>query len=244
MKYRSLLVILVSIGILFSLSSCMQRKPLRIYDASNISPAETARISVPVDIKVVSIDGQRVKSLADYVLSTIEEIHVAPGEHDLVVYYSDFWNYHKRKHKEIKSKDIALKFYAERGGIYTLTHPELDDIMEAETFAENPDIRITKTGRFSSNENKGTRSSRSVEMSDSKRYTEPERSSFMERDTAIKGEWNSPSAEEKEEFRKWLAWKDMSEEEKVEFKKWLEWKNISEEENREFRKWLEWLEWK
>ncbi len=239
MKYRSLFVVLISIGILFSLLSCMKRKPIRIYDASKIASADAARISVPADIKVESVDGQRIKSVVDYVLSTIDEIHVAPGEHEIVVRYSSFWIYDKKKSEEIKSKDIALNFHAERGGLYILTHPEIDDMSEARTFAENPNIWIAKAGYFSGKENEGARVSRSVEMSESKRYTEPEKPSIMERDTAIKDEWYSLSEEEKEEVRKWLEWKSIRKEEE-EFRKWLEWKNMSDEENEKFMKWLEW----
>jgi len=220
MKYRSLFAVLISIGILFSLLSCMKRSPVRIYDESKIAPAEAARIRIPADIVVVSVDGHRVKSVADYVLSTIEEIHLAPGEHEIVVRYSTFWDYDKRRHKEIKSKEIALKFNAERGALYTLTHPELDDMGEAQKFTENPDIWIAKTGKFSDWENEGTRASRSVEMSESRRFTEPEKSSTMKEDTALKEEWYSLSEKEKEEFRKWLEWNNMSEEEKEKFREW------------------------
>ena len=250
MKYSSLSAVLISIVILFSLLSCMKRPPVRIGDVSRIAYADVTRINVPADIEVESVDGHRVKSLADYILSTIEEIHVAPGEHEIVVRYSTFWEYDKRRREEIKSKKIALKFNAERGGLYMLTHPELDDMREAKKFAENPDIWIAKVGKFSDKENEGTRASRSVEMSESRRYTEPEKppiierdtslmipekkneisksahktqvekSSTMKEDTALKEEWYSLSEEEKEEFRKWLEWNNMSEEEKEKFREW------------------------
>ena len=220
MKYRSLFAVLISIGILFSLLSCMKRPPVRIGDVARIPSVDVVRISVPADIEVGSVDGQRVKSIADSILSTIEEIHVAPGEHEIVVRYSTYWAYDKRRHEEIKSKKIALKFYAERGGLYMLTHPELDDMREAKKFAENPDIWIEKVGKFSDKENEGTRVSGSVEMSESRRYTEPEKPPIMEEDTALKEEWYSLSEEEKEEFRKWLKWNNMSEEEKEKFREW------------------------
>ncbi len=228
MKYRSLFAVLISIGILFSLLSCMKRSPLRIYDESRISPAEAARITIPADIKVESVDGHSVKSLTDYILSTIDEIHVAPGEHEIVVRYSTFWAYDKiKKHEEIKSEKIALKFNAERGGLYILTHPELDDMMEAKKFAENPDIRVAKVGKFFDKENEGTTVSRSAEMSESRRYTEPEKPSTIKYGTVLKEEWDSLSEEEKEEFRKWMEWNKMSDEEKEKF---MEWKNKSEKE--------------
>ena len=227
MKYRSLFAVLISIGLLFSLLSCMKRKPVRIYDESKIASAEAARISVPADIKVESVDGRRVKSIVDYILSTIREIHVAPGEHEIVVRYYTFWPYGKKKTEEIKSKEIALKFNAKRGGLYTLTHPELDDMSEAKKFAENPNIWIEMTGKYSDWENEGTRVSRSVEMNESRRYTEPEKSSAMKEGTALKEEWHNLSEEEKEEFRKWLEWNNMSKEEKEKFR---EWKNKSNKE--------------
>ncbi len=221
MKYRSLFAVLISIGILFSLSSCMKRAPIKIYDESRVSPAEVARISVPPDIEVESVDGRRVGSLADYVLSTIEEIHVAPGEHEIVVRYSIYWAYDEiKKHEEIKSKNITLKFNAKRGGLYRLTHPELDDMDEAKKFAENPNIWIAKVGKYSDNEDEDIRVSRSVEMSEAERYTEPENPPIMEEDTALKEEWDSMSEDEKEEFRKWLEWNNMSEDEKEKFREW------------------------
>lgn len=220
MKYRSLFAVLISIGILLSLSSCMKRSPIKIYDASAIGPSEAARISVPADIEVLSVDDHRVKSVADYVLSTIEEIHVAPGEHEIVVRYNTSWDYDKRKHEEIKSKEIALKFKAKRGGLYTLAHPEINDMIEAKKFAENPDIQIVNIGKSSDNEYEGSSVSRPVEMSQSRRYTESEESSTIKEETALKEEWHSLNEEEKEEFRKWLEWKNMSEEEKEKFREW------------------------
>lgn len=227
MKYRSLFAVLISIGILFSLLSCMERSPVRIYDESRISPAEVARISIPADIKVESVDGKRFKSLTDYILSTKEEIHVTPGEHEVVVRYHIYWAYDKKKnfkkvkHKEIKSEKIALKFNAERGGLYKLTHPELNDMSEAKKFAENPDIWIAKVGQFSDKEDDGTSVSRSVEISESRSYTEPEKPSTIKEDAALKEEWYSLSKEEKEELREWLEWKNMSDEEKGKFREWM-----------------------
>jgi hypothetical protein len=218
MKYRSLFAVLISIGILFSLLSCMKRSPVRIYDKSRISPAEAARISIPADIRVESVDGQRVRSLTDYVLSTIDEIHVAPGEHEIVVRYSSIWAHNKRKHEEINSEDIALKFKAERGGLYKLTHPGLDDMMEAQKFAENPDIRIEKIGNLSSTENEVTTVSRPVEMIPDK--PQIEKPSTVKDDTALKEEWYRMNEKEKEEFRKWMEWNKMTEEEKEKFREW------------------------
>ncbi|NLD35427.1 MAG: DUF2057 domain-containing protein [Desulfatiglans sp.] len=211
MKYRSLFAVLISIGIFLSFLSCMKRQPIRFYDASEVSPAEAARIRVPADIEVVSVDDHRVKSVADYILSTIEEIHVAPGEREIVVRYIKFWPYDKKKNEEIKSENIALKFIAERGGLYTLIHPELDDIMEAKKFAENPDIRITQIGQSSYKEYKISQPDHKIQI---------EKSSAMKEDTALKDEWYNLSEEEKEEFRKWLEWNNMSAEEKQKFREW------------------------
>lgn len=211
MKYRSLFAILISIGILFSLLSCMKRNPVKIYDVSNITSAEAARIIIPADIEAVSIDGRPVKSIVDYILSTIEEIHVAPGEHEIVVRYSTFWDYDKKKHEEIKSEKITLKFKAVRGGLYILTHPELDDMSEAKKFAENPNIWIAKDEKYSDKEN---------EISKSDYNTQIEKPSNMKEDTALKEGWDSLSEEEKEEFRKWLKWNNMSKEEKEKFREW------------------------
>jgi len=220
MKYRSLFAVLISIGIIFSLLSCMKRQPVRFYDESRIAPSEAARISIPRDIEVESVDGRRVKSVADYILSTIEEIHVAPGEHEIVVHYSYIWTYDKRKSEKIKSKNISLKFNARRGGLYKLTHPEFADMTEAMKFAENPDIWIEKVGKYSDKENEDARVSHSGEMSESERYIEPEEPPVMEEDTALEKEWYSMSEDEKREFRKWLEWNNMSEDEKEKFKEW------------------------
>jgi uncharacterized protein YccT (UPF0319 family) len=250
MRYRSLFVVLISIGMLFSIFSCMKRSPVRIYDESNIAPAEAARISVPEDIEVLSVDGRRVKSVTDYILSTINEIHVAPGEREIVARFKTFWEHGKKKHEEIKSKEIILRFNAKRGGFYIITHPEINDIMEAKRFTENPDIWIAKVGKYFDKKNEGTRVSRTVEKSEAGRYAESEESaiikgdasvvipdketetgksahdtlieesSTMQEDTALKEEWDNLSNEEKEEFRKWLEWNSMSEEKKEKFREW------------------------
>ncbi len=249
MKYRSLFAALISIGLLFSISSCMKRSPVRVYDESNIAPAEAARIRVPADTEVLSIDGRRVKSVADYILSRIDEIHVNPGEHEIVVIYRTFWEHGRKRHEEIRSKEITLKFNAKRGALYTLAYPELNDVTEAKRFAENPDIWVAKIAKYSDKKNEGTRVSRSVIKSETGNYTEPEEPAIMEKDismtperqndrgssglnaqieespamkenAALKQEWDSLNDEEREEFRKWLEWNSMSEEEKEKFREW------------------------
>jgi hypothetical protein len=176
MKYRSLFAVLISIVILLSLFSCMKRKPIIIYDDSKISPSEAARLRVPADIEVISVDDNRVKSVADYILSTIEEIHVAPGEHEIVVRYIKYWPYEKKKKEEIKSENITLKFNAERGGLYTLAHPELDEMEKAKKFALNPDIRIAKIGRSYDRENEVSRPVHETQMEKSPVIKEEQRS--------------------------------------------------------------------
>jgi hypothetical protein len=220
MKYRSFFTVLISIAMLLSLLSCMKREPIRIYDESEIAPAEAARVSIPADITVESVDGHRVKTVADYILSTVNEIHVAPGEHEIVVRYSTSWEYDKKKHEEINSENITLKFKAKRGGHYKLTHPELNDMMAAKKFAENPDIRIEKDEKFADYETEDYRVSHPVETSESKRYTEVEKSPTMEKEPSLKEEWDNLSEKDKEEFRKWLEWNNMSEEKREKFREW------------------------
>ena len=229
MKYRSLFAVLISTVMLFSLLSCMKRAPLRIGDAERMAPADTAYITIPEDIEVVSVDGQRIKSFSDYILSTVQEINVTPGEHLIVVRYNAFWDRSNlQKQEEIKSKKVALKFNAARGGLYTITHPEVDDRMAAKKLAENPNIWIAKVGKYSGKELNGTRVSRSAGAEELRNYTEHVKTPpIIENDTALKEEWYSMSNKEKEEFRKWLEWNNMSQDEK---KKFREWKNNSDRE--------------
>jgi uncharacterized protein YccT (UPF0319 family) len=196
---------------LVALNACRGTKAVRLYDPSEIPPTEIARLAVPYDIEVVSVDGNKIGGFTNILTSPENEIHLAPGEHEIIVLYSDFWEYNEDHFEKYRSRKVVLNFRADPGRYYRLAHPKLSRMRDAEKFAENPDFWIEEI------EMAGVVSAAKEDESDTVYEPKPVRETFSEEETEnlsnrqderFKDDWESLSEEEKKRFREWMKKRD------------------------------------
>ncbi|MBN2243585.1 MAG: DUF2057 family protein [Acidobacteria bacterium] len=202
------LILLVQI---VALHACKGAKAVRLYDPSEIQPAEIARVMVPYDIEVVSVDSKKIGGFTNILTSPENEIHLAPGEHEIIVLYSDFWEYNEDHFEKYRSKKVVLNFRAEPGRYYRLAHPKLSRMRDAENFAENPDFWIEEVEKCE------VVSTAKEDDSDRVYEAEPVREPFPEEEAGKLSDrqnespgddWDSLSEEEKKKFREWMKKRD------------------------------------
>ena len=97
---------------LFFLSACRGTKTVRLHNADEVREEEVVRVRVPIDILVLDVDGREIGDFFSYLSSYEKEIQIEPGEHEMTVRYSDFWNYDDNHFEKFRSAKVVLAYEA------------------------------------------------------------------------------------------------------------------------------------
>ncbi|MEJ2110290.1 MAG: DUF2057 family protein [Acidobacteriota bacterium] len=207
MMQRFLSAGLFTVALLLGLTCCVSTKKVSLYDSSKVRPMDVAHLVTPIDIEILDVDGTEIDSLADILIGTENDIEIAPGDHEITVRYSDFWEYDRDNFEKFRSRKITLKFQADAGRYYQLVHPNLRNIREAERFTENPEIwiqEIEKGSELPASETDSGKASSSV----AEKGSATEAVSADQEDKELQSDWDSMSDEEKRRFREWMDQRD------------------------------------
>ncbi len=192
---------------LLFLSACQGTKTIRLHDANEVREDEVVRVRVPIDILVLDVDGREVGDFFSYLSSYEKEIQIAPGEHEMTVRYSDFWDYDDNHFEKFRSGKIVLNFRVEAGRTYRVMHPKLKNIGEAAKFEKNPEFWIEEAA--DRNRVSTSRPDVSEKVDEDAMATDAKEASIKENDETLEKDWNSLSEEEKKKFRDWMEKREM-----------------------------------
>lgn len=195
---------------LFFLSACGGTKAVRLYDPNTVQPEEVVRVHIPLDIAVQTVDGKKNGGFSNILAIKEKELQLAPGEYEIVVRYSDLWDYDDSHFEKFRSREIVLNFKAEAGQTYQMTHPKISSIREAKKFELNPDIWIeeketrAKASTLQTGEDESEKIVEDSDTAESDSVTDAG-APPNETEASSPGEnWDDMSAEEKEKFQEWL----------------------------------------
>jgi len=207
MKKPYVLLICAAVNLL-SLSGCQNKKNIQVYDPAETRLDEVATVRVPPDIALVSVDDREVSDGFDSFIGGEKVVQLAPGEHVMVVRYSELWDFNDENYEKFRSEKVSLNFNVEAGGVYFVAHPELSNIKEAAKFEKNPDIWIEQddvpSGASTTTHNKRTDAEQADTDTVVKNVSDKTDEGTPEKDDSLKKDWDSMTDQEKEAFRKWL----------------------------------------
>ena len=201
MKWLLIFGSFLAIELLF-LSACQGTKTIRLHDTNEVREDEVVRVRVPIDILVLDVDGRDVGDFFSYLSSYEKEIQIAPGDHEMTVRYSDFWDYDDNHFEKFRSGRIVLNFRAEAGRTYRVMHPKLKNIREAAKFEKNPEFWIEE--EVDQTRVSTSRAEESDKVDEDALAADAKESSIKEDDETLEKDWDKLSGEEKKKFREWM----------------------------------------
>lgn len=207
MKKLYVLLICAAVNLL-SLSGCQNKKNIQVYDPAETRLDEVATVRVPPDIALVSVDDSDVSDGFDLFIGGEKVIQLAPGEHVMVVRYSELWDFNDENYEKFRSEKVSLNFNVEARGVYFVTHPKLSNVKEAAKFEKNPDIWIEQedvpAGVSTTTHNKRTDAEQADTGTVVKNGSDKTGEGTPEKDDSLKKDWDNMTDQEREAFRKWL----------------------------------------
>ncbi|GAA6135152.1 hypothetical protein NBRC116188_19420 [Oceaniserpentilla sp. 4NH20-0058] len=130
------------ISVVLFLQACSTPKHLRLYDGPSIGVDNEVRFVLPLNFELISLDQQAVSQYQQVFRNHDLTIKLAPGQHTLVVRYSDIWDIDDETHEKVTSGHITFAGEFLAGQQYHFQTPTLNSYNQAKAFVKNPNITL------------------------------------------------------------------------------------------------------
>lgn len=191
------------------LTGCAASGPLKTYEGPARAATETAIVTAPEQIEVMSIDG---REPPPNFLRSQTQLALLPGEHVLSLRYVELFQLTADDHDVVRSRQAALRFSARAGGRYRLELPPGKMNHEAaQEFAKAPSFKLVSAQDDVVTESTPIKSYAEASLIDTigkafESQGEPERP--VTNLDLLKDVWGRSSEDEKKAFRSWLDQQD------------------------------------
>lgn len=136
LRYRYVGLIICAI----SLSACAGIKdPVQVYDGAKKPDSEIVKLLMPYELKVEQLDGKSLDT--PYVSGGYYQIHLLPGDHQIMVSYEEYWG--DASSGAIEVSDIFnFKLTTTAGSRYVFKHTGPTDLLYADSGPSAREINI------------------------------------------------------------------------------------------------------
>jgi uncharacterized protein YccT (UPF0319 family) len=136
MPYKTRLITLF-----FSLLiGCSTQQNVRLYEGPALGESLEAKLILPVEFNLLSLDGRPVSSFTQGFRNQSLNIQLPAGPHTLVIQYEDIWEIDDENHEKITSGKLVIEANMEAQSTYTLSHPVLNSLEDAQAFSNHPKL--------------------------------------------------------------------------------------------------------
>lgn len=134
MKNKMPLIVVLAVLALLAGGCSTVKGPVRGYSGPERPDQAVARVSVPTDLEVRSIDGKEVK--LPYAAGETYQVRLLPGRHRLRLVYKHLWG--NASGVMVTSRPMDLEFDARAGAVYRVGFPEPRSEDDASVYAAAP----------------------------------------------------------------------------------------------------------
>lgn len=124
------------------LTAC-SNAPLRLYDGPAKPAAAIARVAIPIDIDILSLNGKKVEGSNTLLGTADRELELLPGRYQLLVYYNNLWQAEGDSHETIRSRPMIFDLELAAGHSYQMDFTRTRDIKIARQFATHFPVWLT-----------------------------------------------------------------------------------------------------
>ena len=123
-----------------TLSACAGiENPLQVYEGGKKPEGEIVTLVMPYELKVEQLDGKSLDT--PYVPEGQYQLHLLPGNHQIMVFYEEFWGDASSGSIEV-SDFFNFKLTTTAGSHYIFEHTGPDDRLNADNWESASDINI------------------------------------------------------------------------------------------------------
>ena len=126
----------------FALQACSSQQSLRLYDGPAIGEAQEVRFILPVEFEIVTLNQEKVAQFEQLFRNHPLTIKLAPGQHTLVLRYSDIWQIDSDNHDKLSSGLLTFSGELKAGATYRVQTPSLNTYDQAKAFIEEPEVTL------------------------------------------------------------------------------------------------------
>ena len=134
---RILIILLLSF-----LQACSTQSHLRLYEGPAIGQDQEVTLILPIDFEIVSLDNVAVSQFEQSFRTHELVIRLAPGEHTLVLKYSDVWEIDSENHDKLTSGLLTFSDSFNAGQAYQVHTPKLLSYEQAKQFIADPKVSL------------------------------------------------------------------------------------------------------
>jgi uncharacterized protein YccT (UPF0319 family) len=111
---------------------------VKLYDTRTQGQAQVAKVTMPEQLEVLSINGTQVKGASGMWTKGDRELELAPGRYAMLVFYREVWA-QGEQHDVLRSDPELFVVDASAGHTYRLDYPHPDTVEEARKLAASFD---------------------------------------------------------------------------------------------------------
>lgn len=186
-------------------SACASTGSTRLYEGEARAEAEVARIELPEQVQVLSVDG---RDLPGGLLQRQQTVDLLPGEHVLTLRYVELFQFGAGDHEVVRSRPAALRFTAVAGARYRIDVSNRPANLDAaRRYARDPAFNLVAEASGEATPSTAIKSYAEASLLDTlgKAFEsapeEPARSTHLD---LLKDIWGRATPSERESFRAWL----------------------------------------
>lgn len=136
---------LLFLSVVLFVQACSTPQHLRLYDGPSIGTENEVSLILPLNFELISLNQQAVSQYQQVFRNHDLTIKLAPGQHTLVVRYSDIWDIDDENHEKVTSGHITFEGEFHSAQLYRFDTPELANFTQVKTFVKNPDITLSSS---------------------------------------------------------------------------------------------------
>ncbi|MBA3979062.1 MAG: DUF2057 domain-containing protein [Alcanivorax sp.] len=120
------------------LAACERSPVVRLYDGPQRPDSEVAVVRVPETLEILNINGQRPAGVNTLFSSGYKDLHLAPGEYQIVAFYKEIWEPDTTSsHVVVRSEPVVFDVEGRPGSFFRLGYDAPETLPAARELARN-----------------------------------------------------------------------------------------------------------
>ena len=185
--------------VLLIIQGCSTAKQVRLYDGPAIGQDQEVKLVLPLNFELISLDEQSIAQFSQKFRNHDLTVKLPPGEHTLVMRYSDIWQIDADNHETLSTGQMTFTGDFNSGESFKIKTPLINTLAQAKQFIKQPEVLLVS--------NKQTIAGSHVEKADPLTFKHDEKIEKVAYPNLkqLKFWWQKASAYEKQQFQQWMS---------------------------------------
>ncbi|MCH8541926.1 MAG: DUF2057 domain-containing protein [Alcanivorax sp.] len=128
----------VLLAALLTLTACASSPVVQLYDGPERAESDITRVRVPETLEILNINGQRPAGVNTLFSSGYKDLHLAPGEYQIVAFYKEIWEPDTTSsHVVVRSEPVVFDIAGQPGSFFRLGYDTPSNLPDARELARN-----------------------------------------------------------------------------------------------------------